>query len=774
MRAGIVAAMFMAVTANSCESGGDGFGTGLAFVQNRVLAVKANRSEKMRHVQHMNSSVDDGNSTTNASNKSDSLTDQMGLTMNARGDGEAFISCLFANIATVVFCIGAFCVLRLRYPKMFANNVEGVCEEKRGFPLWPRTFNPPSYLGWIAPMWKLDLRTFIENSGLDAAYQYVYLGLCTEICCMIGLPILIFGGVANWRFGGHIAVSPLFFAGFSNVQTGSWLYLYNAFLVWPIVITVKRKVFEAMRQFMPVRFEWLRTMDDERANTILVESIPEAYRSDKALSDFFEDLLEGDQVSKAYVVKDTSVLTPMIAECDQAKIDLQMCKATWEKEDKDPNKKPMVGSKFSKVDAIQHYTDKIADLELKIKEERDRILREASKVGGVNLHTGFVEFRKASDASVALQLQLSSNLDEWILQPVPNALDVRWQDLTQDESAAHGRGALGVALTVGLLFAYMPCVIAITNVAQAIDAFDLGPLDSTWQGVAPSFGLTIMVSFLPTFLLMIFRSCYTLYADQWAQEKLQRWYFWFQVLFVVLTPAIGDSFMSFASKVAQEPFSVFGLLADKLPHSTHFFLSYVVLQWATHAMSLLRYVPLAKYKSFAQFLGEDVAINKAEPEDQDYYGMGGRMGRHAIIMTIGLVFGQMSPLVYVMCLVNFALAKLCYGYLLSVAETVKPDLGGVFFVNGLREMLAGTLIYTIAITGVFVKRGANLLPGIIAAPSIIYVIWAMASFQRTFAWERLSFSELRGKASVGQDVPFTLSKRDVPGEYCQKELQALS
>merc|ERR1719378_635489 len=96
---------------------------------------------------------------------------------------------------------------------------------------------------------------------------------------------------------------------------------------------------------------------------------------------------------------------------------------------------------------------------------------------------------------------------------------------------------IGLGLTAALYFGYLPIVLLVTNIAKLIN---MGPLQPLWQGLAPTMGLQFMVAFLPTFLIIIFRSFFTLYADAYAQHKLQIWYFWFQVFFVILATSVGQ------------------------------------------------------------------------------------------------------------------------------------------------------------------------------------------------------------------------------------------
>eukprot|EP00971_Amphidinium_carterae_P268026 5317539-Amphidinium_carterae.1 len=77
--------------------------------------------------------------------------------------------------------------------------------------------------------------------------------------------------------------------------------------------------------------------------------------------------------------------------------------------------------------------------------------------------------------------------------------------------------------------------------------------------------------------------CFTLVGVAVAQLKLQRWYFWFQMLFLVFIAAVGRDFMAFAKMLAT-PTDLIRELADTLPTSTHFFMNYFTLAYMTKAM----------------------------------------------------------------------------------------------------------------------------------------------------------------------------------------------
>merc|ERR1719163_1884015 len=177
----------------------------------------------------------------------------------------------------------------------------------------------------------------------------------------------------------------------------------------------------------------------------------------------------------------------------------------------------------------------------------------------------------------------------------------------------------------------------------------------------------------------------------------------------------------------------------------------------------MRHVILGKYLAFSKLVGEDEAKKMAEPEDQDYYGMGSRSARFTINLCIGIVYGTLCPPMNLLCWINFYICRAVYGYLCPFAETRKADLGGAFFHSSLKHLFTGNIIYCVLMIGVLGRRAETWGPVIVAAPSLFYVIWSMNRFDKKFSWEYLSY-----KKAV--DCDKDKIKRPQGIDYNQKEM----
>jgi len=291
---------------------------------------------------------------------------------------------------------------------------------------------------------------------------------------------------------------------------------------------------------------------------------------------------------------------------------------------------------------------------------------------------------------------------------------------------------------------FLPVPISVPAIKHFLKA---NKLEATVGGVLASLGLTIMMSMLPTFLLMIY-DLYTLKSVSWRQLELQQWYFWFLVVFVLLITCVGSDLMGTLECLAQRPFGIFSLLANRMPLSTHFYLNYTIMQVLTHGMGLTRYVNLIKYKLFCNAgfgcpgggRSEDARF-KSEPEDQDFYGIGSRSARFAFMLVTGLVYGTICPLMNFTVGCNFIACRTVYGYLMTCAEMRKNDIGGEHFVLQIKHVSQGLLIYIILNVGVIGNRAESHLPMTLAGLSFFfwYVQYHKLQSKR---WYALSLSDI--------------------------------
>jgi len=573
--------------------------------------------------------------------------------------------------------------------------------------------------------------------------------------------------------GNRAGDDKLSYLGMANVVDGSNLYWLHSVVVWISVWVVQHHIYAAMHEFMHLRIDWLKEMPDPRSQTILIENIQEENRSDVKLAEYFQTMLRGEDgkddkiIESAYVIKDTqSTLLAAKIKHDDICERLDVAKAQKEQDGGDG---PMIypdGQMWGeKIDAITYYEGKLTELEEESEKERTKIL-DIVKTGDLDpMYTGngFVTFKHRRDCEISMQLKYTPDEDTLVVSVPPDPSDVVYTDLMVDESREAASETIGWACIAGLFFGYMPIIIGISSVASLstlsahIALFrmivDQHPgIAAVWDGLVGAIALTLMVSFLPTFLVLIFDTFFALKARAWLQHKVQIWYYYFQLVFILLVTAVGSSLLSTVDSLLEDPTSIFKLLATTLPTASHFYLNLYPAQWTTQSMEFMRYVPLTKWIAFNRILGDPVKAHaKAEPEDQDYYGKGSRSARFTIFLVIAITFCTLSPLMLALAFIHFALCRLWYGYMFVFAEIPKADLGGAFWHSKLKHVQQGMFIYIVLMAGVLYYRGTDektgegpgSTPGFIAGASFLYMYRSYNRFDRHFHWEMLPFEDIR-------------------------------
>ncbi|CAK0885451.1 unnamed protein product, partial [Prorocentrum cordatum] len=689
---------------------------------------------------------------------SGTATGLSGVTENREGDLDAFLWALGVNGLAVLALAIVFSMLRLRFPWVYSSNARGGELPEAG-----------SFLGWTRASLTMTTQDRVKHVGLDHALLIEFCMVCMRILLMIGSPLVLVLMPINVLLGSgdadklsRVEMGNLADAGRDDYH--AWVYYLYAAAVWAVCLATHREVYRAQARFLQLRFAWLKHLPFPRAGTLLVQAIPPAFRSDARLHDFFSSKFEPGSVVEAHVIR-RKLRT---AELQLAKTGTRPM-ARPQLLPGDAGRNWAASGPWRQVDAIDHYTEDIGLLDAKIEAERLRVEAEAAAVGGVNGHCGFVTFCKRTDATMALGCRFSANKHEWKVSMPPEPSDMLWDGLkTKHPEANVIKMAAGYACIAGLFIGFTPICVTITNIAKAVHA---GPLQPVWAAFAPTLGLLLFTSLLPSVLFVIFRHFFVLKADAWSQHRVQIWYFWFQVVYVILVTAIGQSLFQSAKDLSDDPSSIFDLLAQTLPKASHFYMNYLVLQCTECTVHMLRAVNLVKFLAFRLLRPEEEAHELAEPEDQDYHGVGARSTRFTTVMLIGIIsdgaggFSTISPLVAVLTFLTFSLYRLCYGYTVVFAETKKPDLGGVFWVSQLQHVQIGVMIYCVLMIGILRLRAGSIYPAAIASASLLFSAWSCLDFRRTFEWKQLPLGE------IGDAEAAPCTAEGARGAYVQPELR---
>lgn len=684
---------------------------------------------------------------------------------NGVGGLETLLCSLQLDVGVAFLCIAFFMLMSRQYPYVFsfrATGADGQGETMDAPISW--SADQAEWFQWVKASYSTSVEMMIDSSGLDAAFLIRFSVMAMEIMIGIGIPNMFILGTMYCFAGGRAAGDDrLSHLGILNVDTEkhSWIYWFVAAMVWYNVVFIQWRLYKWQKYFLVFRTNWLLSTPPPQDNTILVQGIPNEHCSDEALKKYFAILHGEEEVLEAVVVKKTQTLRSMVQEykdTEQQKHEV----LSWMH--KHPDRPPptvfMTGESM-----VDWYNQKLEQLKEDVIKDQNAVKEEAAKSpdeSTIYSSNGFVTFKTRRTAEIALAMQCQADHRTFVVSRPPEPSDIQWTDLERPEAGADFLQVIGWTLVIGLFLAFLPIVLGISDLAMHLQEIPLmkralaeggilEPHKATINGQLASVGLSFMMCMLPTFLKRIIDGFWFLKAELWAQLELQMFYYWFQVAFVLLFMPVGDSLLTFLHEVIESPKQLILDMGHQMPLTTHFYMNYVVMQWAINSLNMTRYSNLIKFLIYRRFCDDERARSLSEPEDQDYYGIGSRSARWNIMFAIGVVFGTISPLLCFLVCINFFICRGIYGYLMNFAEQCKPDLGGVFWVRQLLHCHYSVFIYILLMTGVLLQLEGCQGPPFISTASLVWYAWALHRHYNLY-WEKLPFENVVKGIASGQIV----------------------
>ncbi|CAJ1358043.1 unnamed protein product, partial [Effrenium voratum] len=658
-----------------------------------------------------------------------SSADVMRVRMDGHGDTLELVSTVIFTLTVSVWMMVAFKVLSSFYPVLYSQREL----EHLGF--------VPEGAGWaqalqdVTSLWhQLKLAIFLkeehvlEVQGLDAwmhlQFQWLAMRILLLLCVV---PVIVCP--LHWT---HAHAEELFSR--LNLAVGEdrhivlWIHVI---VVWAVSTMTTRQLHLAMKGFMGKRYQWLSTMPFPQCTTVLVEGIPENMCSDFRLHSYFSGLFGENAVVRSYVVRNSKLLQKKLERLRKAQRALQ---------------KAIAEGDLASNQLVQFRRESVADIKEEVAAERIRLGRLSHALDpDVCTNTGFVTFRTRLDMRLAAREQLGTDSFALQLCAAPEPEDVHYESLILRPSFAQQR--LGWLSVFSTFLAFLPAVVFVSTLLSLNSWQQLFPVIHRWrrtspiamemlEGVLATLGLKLMLSFIPSILLRIKRAFLKPVSYSVAQLQLQRTYFTFLVVFVLLVTAFAQGLITTLLYVAQQPAAIVPLLAKSLPLTSRFYVNYIVLGWGSCSCELLRPGPLVLYLSLREFMSEKEACRTAE---EDSVLMGTRVARSTFMLVIALVFCSISPLILLAAIVYFLFERLSHGYLLLSAEPRQGDSGGELFVQSLKQVHMGLLIYVLLMIGVLGARGVEF--GLVLAPNLFLVSWSLLSLD-SFLWTSLPLDQV--------------------------------
>lgn len=381
---------------------------------------------------------------------------------------------------------------------------------------------------------------------------------------------------------------------------------------------------------------------------------------------------------------------------------------------------PLVGQK---LDSIDHILSAVPDLNKQISELQEK------HSDGVSKHHGavFVEFTDQVKAYQALQ-QLQHH-DPLALQPriigVPPS-NIKWQNLTIEPATRilYGYAAIAVIIALTIFWSIPVGIVAtISNVKYLAENYSwlawINKLPD-WlvgfiQGFLPPWAISLLTSYVPFWLRDIVERGGEPTAQS-AENTTQRYFFMFQFLQVFLVTTLSSGAATIVKRIGERPGDIPTFLADNLPKSSNFYITYFTLQGLNTAAS-----QLIKYSdTFEYVFWKTIAKTPREKYDQEtkMKGLffGSQYPKFTNMAVIAIVYSCIAPLVLGFATAGFTLFYLTYRYLMLYTNNAKLEMKGACHARALQQILTGVYVAELCLIGLFGARGAE-------GPSILMIIF---------------------------------------------------
>lgn len=607
----------------------------------------------------------------------------------------------------------------------------------------------------------------LEHSSLDA-YLYLRFLRTTIFICFVGVcitwPILF---PVNATGGGH--ASQLDRLGFGNVHDNHRLYAHAVvacvFFSFVMFVIVRERIW-----LVGLRQAWyLSRANASRlsSRTVLYLDPPKEASADADAQSTF-----GTDARRQWVVTGTKPLDDLVESRHDKAMRLEYAEVSFLRQASkkiaktgrtDPDERDLESARprerayyvaGAASDLIKHLRGEVKEAAGKVDDTRKSYT--AQRTGGHSRCAIFVEYEDQSSAQRAyrgesnkLHIPVPANMavQSRLIGVVPNELV--WRNLAMPQAERLSKkSAANLFIIALIIFWSIPTAIVgtISNV-NYLASFEWlnwlnnlpAPIIGLLTGFLPPLLTSLLASYVPnlmrreypamislSFLLgrasskLISVSALTDVAKisgepttVTAELQVQAWYYIFQLVQVFLVTALSSSATAFIPKIINEPHHVPQLLADNIPKSSNFYLTYFIVQGlGSSVKAIMNWSDLFWYIFF------DLFVYKTPRDKFNHYtslksiGWGKVYPKFTNFIIIALVYSCISPLVLGFATVGLLLFYFAYKYNLLFVIQPKIESKGKCYTRALQQILAGVYIGELCLIGLFGLRKAK-GPGIL-------------------------------------------------------------
>lgn len=666
----------------------------------------------------------------------------------------AVLSSLVANLILLGCFVGAFLILRLKYKRIYSpkSSYDLVPEDKKPNPL------PKDPIRWIFILLTRPQAFIIQQCGIDGYFflRYLFIFCCTFLVGMLSWIILLPVNATNGA--GNTGLDQLSIANVKHPKR----YYAHAFMSWiyygGVIFVIYRELF-FYNSFRAAMLSSPKYAQKLSSRTVLFQSVPDSWLDEKQ---FFK-LFKG--VKRIYVTKNVRRLAYKVQV--REKLALRLEAAThkllrtamkaklkaekknihvenpedinlWVPEDKRPRHRQN-GMFSKKVDTITYCREQLLILDKEVKHLQKYYKKNTNK------NSIFVEF----DDQYHAQLARQAVVHHMPLKMIPSHMgiepsDVIWSNMRLFWWEKIVRNALAIAAMVALIV-FWAIPVAFVGVISNINYLTNKIHWLRWIEDIPSWILGVITGVLPTAMLSILTTVLPIFiralgkiagcvSAQEVELFTQTSYFSFLIVNNFLVTALASSATATVTKIVNNPSSALSILANSLPKSCNFYISYIILQGMTVAGgALLQIVGLFLYFILGAIFDRTLRKKYARFSGLGTLAWGTTFPPFTLLVCVSLAFSILAPMILLFSFAAFVLIFIAYCHNMTYVFVEGSDSRGAHYPVAIMQTFTGLYIGQVCLLGLFIV-GKGYGPIVIQAIGLGATIFAHINLQRAFGY----------------------------------------
>ncbi|KAL0398292.1 UNVERIFIED_CONTAM: CSC1-like protein ERD4 [Sesamum radiatum] len=284
---------------------------------------------------------------------------------------------------------------------------------------------------------------------------------------------------------------------------------------------------------------------------------------------------------------------------------------------------------------------------------------------------------------------------------------------------------------------------------------DQATIKTVLEAYLPQIALIIFLALLPKFLLFLSKA-EGIASESHAQRAASGKYFYFSVLNVFIGVTIGNTLFTTLKRIEKDPNSIVPLLAESLPGSATFFLTFVALKFFVgYGLELSRIVPLIIFHLKKKYLckTEDEVKEAWAPGDLGYAT---RIPADLLILTIVICYSVIAPLIIPFGIIYYGLGWLVLRNQVLKVYVPSYESYGRIWPHIYVRIMASLILYQATMLGYFSAKEFVYTPVLIPLIilSFIFVLVCRKKFYRFFQCTALEVASRELKETPNMQVVF--------------------